>query len=341
MQYKYIISIPKLGLYDSDQRDYLRNFYSQSLDIKWWVHKDIEFLDKQQSYSVRIEWTSAIQDIKEHVVKSLFIDEAYQLYYQNTEGFQTLEAFAEARLEKYPIRTTISIFVDTTETNELIVNQSIKNLSQHLFLLSNLACPGILDFDGSMIKPNKERLTLSKYTFEESLTESYVRGWPTINSIPFNIAFDWYNKLGVWNKSIASTNMEKALFAIMNYCSEEKMNPSRLIWIAHAIESLYETPHLSILNSIRERIALFLDIKENKQFKRKVNDFYEYRSKFVHGGLPIAIPSIDFFDETHGSYFNKLFEVERFGLAIIIATVQKLILNNWSKLNFSTTYKGE
>ncbi|MGG4207732.1 hypothetical protein ABEW60_25900 [Paenibacillus jamilae] len=340
MQFLYKINIANLGIHDSDYREYLRDLYSSSLAPDNWTHKDIDFFYDGQRYQVSIDWKTAIIDIKDHVDKAMFIDEAFQLY-EEAEGYSSLQEFLEDQVVNHKSKSSFSLIVETTENNEKKVDQVIFNLSQHIFLVANLSCPGIVDFYAATLTPNNEDLKLSKHTFEESLTESFYRGWPQMGSIPFNITFEWYNKLGVWSKDIAATSIEKALFAIMSYCAEEKLNPSRLIWIAHAIEALYETPHSGIVNSLRERIAIFLDIVEKKEFKKKLNDFYEYRSKFVHGGLPIAIPSIDFFDEAHGHYFNKLFEVERFGLAIIIATLQKLILSNWTKITFSTTYTGE
>ncbi|MBM7584650.1 hypothetical protein JOC86_001187 [Bacillus pakistanensis] len=136
---------------------------------------------------------------------------------------------------------------------------------------------------------------------------------------------------------------ESALFSILNICREGYVSPTQLIWISSALEALYDTLKGQISRTLVDRIELFLGIPENgkKKFKKKIREFYNLRSRFVHGELEIAHPMYkNILDEKFSDYETQLLENCDFGLSIVIATLQKMIKNKWTCINFKEQYFG-
>ncbi|WP_134751963.1 hypothetical protein [Paenibacillus athensensis] len=96
---------------------------------------------------------------------------------------------------------------------------------------------------------------------------------------------------------------------------------------------------------MKERMLLVLSDHENhnqKEIIKKLNDFYQYRSNFVHGNLDIYIPSELILErEEHESYAKKLMQTEELAFKVLIATLQKMINEGWHSFNFTTTFHGK
>lgn len=86
---------------------------------------------------------------------------------------------------------------------------------------------------------------------------------------------------------------------------------------------------------------LELPLVNSRKLKKKIRDFYEIRSRFVHGELDISHPTNnDILDKSLDSYTNNLLENYYFGFSIVLATIQKMIANNWNEIRFSENYTG-
>ena len=67
---------------------------------------------------------------------------------------------------------------------------------------------------------------------------------------------------------------------------------------------------------------------------------YNFRSRFVHGDLDF--PNSVTFEETdrYVDYFMEIGEIKGLAVAILLATLQAMIINNWSSLEFSLSLSG-
>jgi hypothetical protein len=120
-------------------------------------------------------------------------------------------------------------------------------------------------------------------------------------------------------------------------------DPTDLVWFAHAMEALYDTPSDAILRTMRDRMFLVLGepVENSKKIRKLINQFYDLRSSFVHGDYEILKPSwlslaasIEAFDR-EGSDRSK-FLIS----SVVIATLQKMIINNWRGLSFHQIFSG-
>lgn len=66
------------------------------------------------------------------------------------------------------------------------------------------------------------------------------------------------------------------------------------------------------------------------------------RSRFVHGEFEVHHPAlIDTFDNSINEYILTLSKASDLGYCILLATLQKMILNGWKKIIFYEMYGGE
>lgn len=230
--------------------------------------------------------------------------------------------------------------------------KSVNNFLKLLYLALNLAELGSAHISrvSVSIKDDEENnsesflhLPSEPFEFAELFPSDY--GYPKIKRLKFVDVWNWLNDLDVPNTPVAVNNTQRALFALLYSCEQEFGSPAELIWLAHALEALFDTPSMGISKALRERIFLVLGTPDNnsREILKKINEFYELRSKFVHGDTEILNPIAN----SHGSS-DEVFEKHELPIGnagviarvILASTFQKMVENNWKKLEFSTIFKG-
>jgi len=117
-----------------------------------------------------------------------------------------------------------------------------------------------------------------------------------------------------------------ALSQVFNSRNDENM---RLVWAMVGLEALYVKGKVSITEQVKEKIQTLLGKVETH--KKKINEMYEHRSRFIHGD--IDIPGIHCFDNS--DFEDKQCKTADLAIAILIATLQEIIIKDWSSLEFS------
>lgn len=274
--------------------------------------------------------------VKEFVEKSIEIDklpamEALKNYERMDEGWQTVY---------------LNCSVIFSKSYQMALHL-LGNLMFHLFMVINLSSPGCFNLGSAEIKGKefpKYLFGLDSCYFEAAWIESLNNRWPKIQHISLRRTWNWYQKLHIGTSQIAKTRTERALFAVLHICREKFCTPGSLIWLSHALESLYDTPNEQIGRTLRNRIFLFLDKPEEnfKKYKQKISAFYDLRSSFVHGALDIHSPqNNDILDKNLDKYIMDLIEANDFAFSIIISSLQQLIVREWTILNFCENFFGD
>ncbi|HYK77932.1 MAG TPA: hypothetical protein VEV16_13220, partial [Daejeonella sp.] len=111
-------------------------------------------------------------------------------------------------------------------------------------------------------------------------------------------------------------------------------NSSFLFWSILGIEALLAEGNNNILNQIKSKCILLFG--EPKEFKKKINHLYDYRSRFVHGDINIP-PKFFFIDE---KFELEYWEYLNFSISILIALIRKLIRDDKTEFNFEYIYCG-
>lgn len=217
-----------------------------------------------------------------------------------------------------------------------------------MFLALNLASPGCCTY--TKIGTHRDDLPdLLSQSLElrghagKPYTLSSSDSWPSISSIPLSDTWSWLQSLNSDIHPIAQTRIERALFALLHLGKENEVSPTRLIWLAYALEALFDTPDLGINKTLRDRIFLVLGKPTShiKPIKKAIYSFYELRSSLVHGDLEIAYPFVgpSLYPEC-AELENKIKTDTDLAIAIVWATLQFLVRKNWRSIEFSESFSG-
>lgn len=215
-----------------------------------------------------------------------------------------------------------------------------------IFLTANLAAPGCLDFYGAKYNSSTpeiggrfmHELHYSSIFLNWAWTEIAEKyQWPVISRIPLREVIKWHKSLNIQARQIAEKSIERTLFALVHFCSEPSASPNTLLWLMHALEAIYDTPKEAISQVLKRRIELTLGVPSthSQVLRKEINKLYEVRSTFVHGDFDIHHPvKNERLDGKLDDYTLNQIEKNQFACAIVIATLQNMILHNWTELTF-------
>lgn len=285
------------------------------------------------NFCIETEWKSVLDYIKEYVKYSIPVSEYIKL--KDKEKKEIIKQIDN--IEKKEIQT-INCSITTEEEIEHIIFY-LEIFLYYFCLLINISAPGACNIKINIINGNSSKeIIFNGYLFESAWVRSLNKGWPNIKKIPFDKAWSWFLKQDIVFKQISETRLEKSLFAILYIaCQYHLMDFTTLAWIAHSLESLYDTPRGSISKSLRRRILNVLGTsnKSKKKIRKEISQFYNLRSRFVHGDFNISHPAkIDYFNNNISTNSLKTCESCDFGLSIILATLQKMIDINCNQMTF-------
>jgi len=215
-----------------------------------------------------------------------------------------------------------------------------------LFLCLNLSFPGSLSVKTpiTLKRGFEDEINLSATSLESSFQISDdFNGWPEIRIIPIEYVVEWYNSLNIGLNIKAQNDIERTLFSFLYFCNDNHstFNPTLIVWIIQSLESFFGIKkNDSIIKTLKNRISLHLGkAEQSNKVNKKINDFYEYRSKFVHGDMDILRYGSDKFlrDPFIDEYSMRLIKLCDFGSTLIIACIQKMIIDNTTGLYFKET----
>ncbi|MDG0808077.1 hypothetical protein [Cohnella rhizosphaerae] len=255
LEYRLVIKNLPFGITNSG-KDQKLNIHMLLNDIQSNLGR-FELNRNNMGILLNIDWTKAISDIRKNMEKNFFMDELYTEFEKYKDKYESVNDFINERFIEIPKETEVVIVATVTNVNIVTLDQSIKNFIYHLFLALNLSYPGFINcYYARLLSPkDSEELTLSNNGFEECWSNE---NWPIIKYIPINTVCNWFNKNNIWNKFISETRLDKCLFSLLHFCEESKISPSKIVWLAHALESIYEIPQSAILYSLKDRISIVL-----------------------------------------------------------------------------------
>lgn len=101
---------------------------------------------------------------------------------------------------------------------------------------------------------------------------------------------------------------------------------------------------MGIATALRERIFLVLGTpKYSTKIKQLIADSYAMRSKFVHGRMEIINPFVgaaNLTNEITQKYEVPIWDSSNFARAVLVSTLQIMISEGWTNLNFETSFSG-
>ncbi|MBZ9616798.1 HEPN domain-containing protein [Clostridium estertheticum] len=214
-----------------------------------------------------------------------------------------------------------------------------------LFFILNISIPGSITLYGATLNVDliKTRFDMDDYFFGASLEWSNDVDWFKILYVPTKDVVKWYESLNIGIRQLSKTNLERVIFSLLHICSEKHSSLNGLVSLTHSLESLFGSPKNAISTTIINRSFKILGEPRqgSRKIKRMFNEFYDLRSRYVHGEYNIPHPSFNnILDEDLEDYSYKILESYSMGFSIVVACIQLMILNDWKGFKFSEEFEG-
>lgn len=214
---------------------------------------------------------------------------------------------------------------------------ALKTFVKALAIVANLARPGTLEVGDSQLFINNSRSAWDN-RLVNSLTFAveYARrtSWPQVKNLDIEATWQWVQRNNLLD-SFGTTPVERA-FNAFTYLFEHpsKDRVTSLFWALVGVEALYAKGASGVQQQIFEKTQVLLGNRET--FKKHLSKMYQLRSRFVHGDLPFpgqfytydATPEFE-------KFTDEVAQATELATAVLIASLQRLIEQDWNNLNFS------
>ncbi|NTW87623.1 MAG: hypothetical protein HGB26_00515 [Desulfobulbaceae bacterium] len=217
----------------------------------------------------------------------------------------------------------------------------IKRIHDLLMILS-ISRPGWFRFEkgiakckGKNGKEFSEILPMLMSDAHFAVISSKKLKWPKIINLDIEDTWNWYFMNHNSTDGVSKNSLGRALNSFSHLFHNDLigLNPQDLFWSLLGVEALYLENKYGIQNEINRKTQLVLGDRD--QFKKLFNEMYNYRSRFIHGELDfINLYNVEEDSSTIGNYVQELSKAKDLSISILIATFQKMVLNNWNSLDF-------
>jgi len=274
-------------------------------------------------------------------------EESYKIESMSKEEFEKWKPTLSELKESHKIYCEVDHCSEDSNTNTYMENRywiyTLRAIYES-FLILNLASPGSFNFLKCEMEDKQTHvLKPSAYFFEDAWHQCLTDGWPEIKFIELSKVINWVRSLKIGDVEFAKSKIERSIYALIHASNHPANELSTIMWIAYALEALYEIPVGRSFTVLFNLISEFLSIPEtkNKKIKSQLRKFYDERHKFAHGGSPIVHPIEDYdLDSEAGKYTYKIQMLNAFGFSIALSTIQKCIVESLSGLEFIEGIKG-
>lgn len=288
-------------------------------------------------YSVSVDWTRTLQRHRRYYSALRYIHRG------SSTKRPDVKRLLKAKFPRRPSQNSIVVYAENVEVPQLL--SIAESIVYDVFLIMNIAAPGCCNFYkasllGDEIEPN---VSLFNHAFESLIHVSLREKWPSALFLDLNQVIRWYRTVRQGALQIPANRIERVLFALL-HISKIDMSPIEVIWLFYAFESLLQTSIGQNFTLIVKRLCLLLeaDDKQSSIVRRRMRELYDFRSAIVHGGYEITHPMHDEgLDKRVMDSFVRETRAIDYGYALLIAAIQKIILNCWTYPIFSEVIDGE
>ena len=165
---------------------------------------------------------------------------------------------------------------------------------EQLFLACNLAEPGSCAFTGpeSVISLDPALIDgacrLGRLPTVDSLEADF---WPELDPVSFKEAWDWLHEDLSYDVEVATTPAQIAIFTMVLLASRSPLDPDNIVAVVRAIEAIYgRGGRENITKTVEERIERTFG--RPAQYPRWFRQFYDQRSRLVHGDRRLLRPGL-------------------------------------------------
>lgn len=210
---------------------------------------------------------------------------------------------------------------------------------QDLFISMNLAFPTSFNLWYGEFYESMESYDVIAYApfytvvpLDEVMNINTHWNYPKIKNIPFAKVWSWINKVGIPGVGVAENVSQKACFILLNLCGSPEFITENSLAMSRGFEIILADSSQSINKMLKERLELLFGIPlENKKW---FSQFYQLRSRVIHGDLPVTRNNREFSfqNEEFLLVFKKPYNQ---AFSIYISLLQKMIIKDCNGFIFS------
>ncbi|OBZ08345.1 hypothetical protein A8L34_23820 [Bacillus sp. FJAT-27264] len=307
------------------------------------------------------EWEEAINQVVDELVSTAFlfplsaeqleINEVkvkFEILNENDIRIDLLEKSirkrtvlsAQAQLEiiDKPVKGIEEWSVDSIDLwSQVSIDHFVKRIYDFI-ISTNVARVGIIQVDEGLIFVEGQLYGKTKMMISD-LYEVFLftkkTKWPNLGNLEINTVWNWVKGKVGFLDGVGGTPVERALTGLTYlFGSSSEFNQGmELFFTMIALEALYCSSNNGIKEQLLEKSQVFLGVQN--EYKKLFKSMYDYRSKFIHGGLnfPGKYHIFDGSDEFE-KFTEESIEVSLMAKSVLIATLQQLSKLNMNELNF-------
>lgn len=228
---------------------------------------------------------------------------------------------------------------DNVEIVKSICSYDISILVNNLFIIGNLARPGLLQMmEGGVFVNDKFYKTIDPSN--NNLYTSYDRcienKWPPVNRCSIQKSWKWCNNIPGFKEGIGENPCGRAI-AAFSYLFKSGIGVDcnmDIVWALLGLESLYCQANTGLQNQLLERSEAFLGKRVDN--KKELSKMYDFRSRFIHGN--VNFPFQYSYNDEYPKFKKRIEETTDEAVGLLISTLQKMIAEDIFELNFKCVY---
>lgn len=206
-----------------------------------------------------------------------------------------------------------------------------------LLILYQVAKPGMIKCRKSKVYINDVFCKTDSYSVSsihrESLSEVEKLGWIKYENLDLRTVMKWFTENNLSFKRHSKSKIERALNAFTRLFNNGIDSAEvQLFWAIVGIEALYCTGAESISEQIYRKTQLVLG--EMTDYKKRLKQMYNFRSRLIHGNLDIPPNHRYLYDDKSETYQDDLYDSTVLAVSILTASLQFLIKSNRTSFHF-------
>jgi hypothetical protein len=162
--------------------------------------------------------------------------------------------------------------------------------------------------------------------------------WPQLRELPLSIVWRWLKASPSVETNFATDAVGRALHAA-SHTLYARSFVTDLVWVMVGLESLFTSSEGGLLHQVRERGQALLG--SSGRASKDISEMYRIRSKFLHGKLGFPGPHYaDYGGDEFRQWTGDMLQALATGRAMLIASLQELVVRDWHELEFGVSVAG-
>lgn len=220
----------------------------------------------------------------------------------------------------------------------LAISSAVNEKVFQLLIVSQIAKPGSLNLRTGVILINGEKCEdiYGTPTLREAYSFSNQLKYPLITFLSLQEVYKWFIEKELLLQYEPKSKMQIALNAFTYLFDKHKSTEIKLVYTLMALEAIYTKGNNNITEQLNEKVQVYLG--PMLTYKDILKKMYAIRSRYLHGDLPIG--PIDHINmDIYPKFKSEILDAYFLSIMILIATFQKMFIDNRTSLNFEYKLK--